>query len=393
MISLVFVAIAVSLAIGLVDEAVRGVELTRKLRAERQRWNTLLEGLELAVLHVAPNGRIAYVNPYVERLSGRAQTELLGRDPVVLAPEGERAEIRNILEHKPDWSVRSRIRRSLRTASGDTRQLLWFSVSLKDQTGAPDGVISIGQDITDQLAAEAARDKTEREIEKLSRALIMGELASTFAHELSQPIAAVLSNAQTLKILQERSQTTDEEIGEIVNDILRETRRARDLMNRVREFMFNEAPKQTQFELGDMVEEALAMLAAEARTRGVTLRADGPDGDIFVEAARLELQQLIINLALNAMQAVSADGAGEVVLSWRVTGLGTVEIAVQDNGPGLFRRHQKNCLQALRIVEVHGHRDWACRGPARCRASQRTHRSRNKRSWRRTLRHQPPHCS
>lgn len=335
-ISLIFVAISASLAIGLVDDVVRSAVLTRRLELERQRWNALLDGVELAVVRIAPDGRIAYVNPYLERLSGRSLSELEGKDPAELAPERDRAEVQAVSAGPPDWTTRSRVRQSLDTASGETRDLIWFSVALRGETGEPDGAISFGQDITDQLAAEAARERTEREYERLSRALTMGELASTFAHELSQPIAAVLSNAQTLEILQARdADHSDDETREIVSDILRDARRARDLMNRVREFMFNEAPKETSFELGEMIEEALEMLSAEARRASVDVNKTGPGYDVWVFAARLELQQIVLNLALNAMQALESGGGGEVEVQWRVLSDRVVELRVEDNGPGL----------------------------------------------------------
>ena len=345
-ISLVFVAISTSLAVGLVDDVARSAVLTRSLELERQRWNALLEGLGLAVVRIAPDDRIAYVNPFLERLTGRSLAELEGSDPVDLIPEHDRAAVQRALSTTPDWTTRSHIRRSLTTASGQTRELIWFSVALKDATGRPDGVISFGQDITDQLLAEEAKEKTEREVDKLSRALTMGELASTFAHELSQPIAAVLSNAQTLEILQGQSQgVQSDESREILSDILRDSRRARDLMNRVREFMFNEAPQEATFELGDMIEEAIDMLSAEARRMRVEIRPDRPGKDLWVVAARLELQQLVLNLVLNAIQALNSREDRRIEVGWRRLSDGMVEFRVDDSGPGLTVEEAQTAFQ------------------------------------------------
>lgn len=334
-ISLVFVAISISLALELVDGVVRSATLSRKLDVERQRWNALLADVELAVVRVTPEDTIGFVNPHMEKLTGKSRADLLGQDVASLLPQNEAEEVRRVLRRADSWASRSRDRRKLISATGDVRDIDWFSVALRNDAGEPDGVISFGQDVTDQMIAEKGREENEREIEKLSRALTMGELASTFAHELSQPIAAVLSNAQTLKILQGQDAEASGEAAEILNDILRDTRRARDLMARIREFVFNEAPKESTFEFGKMVDEAVGMVTAEATRSGVVVSKDGPGDEIWVVAARLELLQVVLNLVLNAIQAVSSKGSGAVVVGWSQSDEGILTLSVADDGPGL----------------------------------------------------------
>lgn len=334
-ISLVFVAIALSLALGLVDDVAKAAFLTKQLQIERQRWQRLLDAVELAVVQTSRDGIITYVNPFLEKLSERRSTELVGQEPWTLVPLPDRSEIRDVLADASTWTSRPRIQRRLLTASGSERDLVWFSVAVRDENGQPDGVISIGQDITERLQAQAERDLTRREIEKLARVLTLGELASTFAHELSQPIAAVLSNAQTLEILRGQGSGASDESDEVLRDILRDTRRARDLMQRVREFMFNEEPQKTTFDLAGAIDQVVGMLSADAERRGVKLTVNGSAGKILVSASMLELQQVLMNLTLNAIQEAGKTPEGSVEISFVKNHDGEVMIAVDDNGPGL----------------------------------------------------------
>jgi two-component system sensor histidine kinase DctS len=240
-----------------------------------------------------------------------------------------------LVTNTASWTSRARVQRRLLTASGAKRDILWFSVALRNENGDPDGLISIGQDITDQLRAQAERASNREEIEKLARVLTLGELATTFAHELSQPIAAILSNAQTLEIMRRQSNAPRDESDEVLGDILRDTRRARNLMQRVRAFMFNEEPQMSSFDIGDAIDQAVEMLSAEAARRGVRLIVKSAGEMIPVTASFLELQQVLMNLILNAIQASGDATGGRVEISWEGDPDGQVMIAVDDSGPGL----------------------------------------------------------
>ena len=334
-ISLIFAAIALSLALGLVDDVAKAALLTEQLQTEKQRWQLLLDNIDLAVVQTSPDGLITYVNPLFESLSGRRSTDLMGQASWSLVPVSDRAEVKKLVAEAAAWTSRSRVQRRLLTASGAERDMVWFSVALRNERGQPDGVVSIGQDITERLQAEADRDTTHREMEKLGRVLTLGELASTFAHELSQPIAAVLSNAQTLEIMRQQHGGPSDESDQVLSDILRDTRRARDLMKRVREFMFNEEPKTTTFDLADSIGQAAAMVSAEANRRSVSMAFRGGGGATLVSASPLELQQVLLNLLLNAIQAAGDGEGGRVEICSRGNAAGWVMITVDDSGPGL----------------------------------------------------------
>ena len=106
-------------------------------------------------------------------------------------------------------------------------------------------------------------------------------------------------------------------------------------MQRVREFMFNEEPKKTTFDLAGAIDQVVGMLSADAERRGVKLTVNGSAGEILVSASMLELQQVLTNLTLNAIQEAGKSPEGTVEISFAEHHDGEVMISVDDNGPGL----------------------------------------------------------
>ncbi|WP_146348342.1 two-component system sensor histidine kinase NtrB [Phaeobacter marinintestinus] len=337
LISLFFVAICVALSISLVDDVAKAASLNHSLIIEKRRWNALADGIEMAVIRTDAKGRIAYANPFVERMIGRSAEELTGSDPLDLIQDTDKQTVRRTIDQASEWKTRSEKHRKIRTASGALRDFVWFSVSLRGLDGKQDGLISIGEDITDRRKVQGELDQTRKEIEKLTRAVMLGELASTFAHELSQPIAAVLSNAQTLEIMRDRAGKPADETDEILSDILHDTRRARDLMDRVRSFMFETSPDYSEFSMPDAINEVIAMISNEADKSDVQIQAPPQDPEIIVHATKLELQQVLMNLVLNAIQSIrdAGHGPGEVKIEIEKEAGTMIVLTVDDSGSGI----------------------------------------------------------
>jgi two-component system, LuxR family, sensor kinase FixL len=339
LISIVFVSICFSQAFGLVNDVARASALSQSLITERRQWNALVEGVELAVIRVDGDGMIAYANPFLTRISGMNKDELKGRHAVDLVADKDRERFVELLRREVEWNVRSNIQGQIVSISGEIRQLVWFSVALTGDDGSNDGFIAFGQDLTDQLRVRQELDHTQKDIEKLTRAVMLGELASSFAHELSQPIAAVLSNAQTLEILRKRDGTLWDETDEILSDILNDTRRARDLMNRVRGFMFNDLPDLHRFDLRLALSEVMEMLSHDATRRKVSVTVPPGTDPLPVLAVRLEVQQVLLNLLLNAIQAAETEQKtdGRVEIGVQVDARGFATLTIDDNGPGVIK--------------------------------------------------------
>lgn len=381
MISIAFVAIAVALGFGLANDVTRAAIATRGLELQRRRWRALLNGVQLAAIRTDKEGRIAYINEFLQEMLGRPLDDIIGKHLVDLAAPGRHNELNEILYLARVDMLVPRATGAFATAQNEIREFVLFNVRMTDGSGDFDGLVFIGEDVTDALRTSEELVRTQRDLERLSRILTLGELAATLAHELSQPIGAVLSNVQSAEMIRKRDGKEPDEIDEILADILRDIRRAAEVMNHVRSFSFNKPPIVEWFELGNSIGQVNNILKNEADAKHIKIVLDGPDAPIPVNASRIELQQVLMNLSLNGVQALTGSDVldKQLWIRWRELDA-IVEVCVDDNGPGLGDQNTSNLFDAFsttrsggmgiglavsrRIVERHRGTIEATRSPA-----------------------------
>jgi C4-dicarboxylate-specific signal transduction histidine kinase len=173
-------------------------------------------------------------------------------------------------------------------------------------------------------------------LEHLGRVNLLGELSAALAHELNQPLAAILTNAEAGSLFLEKAEPDLDEVADILRDIARQDKRAREVIRRLRSLLEKRASTLESIDLNREVEEAVALLTHELEIKAVTLDLDLGDRLPPVKADRLGIQQVIVNLLINAEQAAAAgrSGEGKVVVQTRVTG-DSATLEVSDNGPGI----------------------------------------------------------
>ena len=376
MISFAFLAIVLALSYELVSDAVLASRYAREVRASEARWRTLLTDVQLAVIGIDPQGRIDYANPFMERLSKYRSDDLIGRPLASLIPETDRAELAERLAVAAQTGPRPHSRWDLVCASGARRSLAWSTVRLNDTDGSYAGLLSIGEDITDRLAAEGNLQRTRRELERLGRANMLGELVSTLAHELNQPLAAILSNAQAARRFLGSGNPDPVELREILDDIVRDDKRAGEVIQRLRLMLSKRSTEHEPIDIRDTIQEVLAISGAELEAQGISVSQDLAPDLPEVEADRVEIQQVIMNLLINAVRALSESPVErrEVHILAGRDRRQDLLVSIQDNGPGipadvlprLFEPFFTTRSQSLgmglaicrRIVEGHGGRVW-----------------------------------
>lgn len=376
MISFAFLAIVLALSYELVSDAVLASRYAREVRASEARWRTLLTDVQLAVIGIDPQGRIDYANPFMERLSKYRSDDLIGRPLASLIPETDRAELAERLAVAAQTGPRPHSRWDLVCASGARRSLAWSTVRLNDPDGGYAGLLSIGEDITDRLAAERNLLRTRRELERLGRANMLGELVSTLAHELNQPLAAILSNAQAARRFLGSGNPDPVELREILDDIVRDDKRAGEVIQRLRLMLSKRSTEHEPIDIRDTIQEVLAISGAELEAQGISVSQDLAPDLPEVEADRVEIQQVIMNLLVNAVRALSESPVErrEVHILAGRDRRQDLLVNIEDNGPGipadvlprLFEPFFTTRSQSLgmglaicrRIVEGHGGRVW-----------------------------------
>ncbi len=346
LIGIFFVAITVAMALELVDQAVRAGIYGRELASWEKKWTTLLNEIQLAVVGLDQSGRINYVNPFFRDTSGFSQAHLLKRSAASLIPKSHRARFEKWLAEAPHIGPGTGLQFPLETASGDRREIVWSTVALRDGHGEYAGLLSIGEDISDRLQTHKELQQSQIEIEHLTRALIVGELGSTLAHELNQPLAAILSNAQAAKRLLKQGSVNLEDIQEILTDIVADDRRAGEVIDRMRTMLKKGKGTSEVFDLNDAIKEALHLVEGERKKSGTTIDLQLAVSPLMVSAGRVEIQQVIVNLVVNALRAVASQLPGDRCIQIETaSSAGLASIAIEDSGPGVSKAVERRLFQ------------------------------------------------
>ncbi|WP_186455818.1 two-component system sensor histidine kinase NtrB [Nitrospirillum pindoramense] len=231
-----------------------------------------------------------------------------------VSAQGER------LLHTIDGRVVPVIWRATLPSSGDARRILFYAFDVSDQKRAQEMVLNARGDL-----AHAARVST------------VGELSASIAHDVAQPIAAIAASAVAAEQWLLRAEPSTDRALNALYQIRRNAQRASDVVGRIKTFL-RKAPKRTTTSADALVKDALALIDSEAHLYDVTIRtlieADLP----AVRVDEVEIKQVILNLALNAMQAMAQAQMSERVVTVAVCDKerdGGVEVQIRDNGPGM----------------------------------------------------------
>jgi PAS domain S-box-containing protein len=376
MVSFAFLAIVLTMSYELVNDAILSIRYARQIEASNQRWNTLLEKVPLLVAGVNQDGCIDYVNSSFLRVSGYKREEIYGRDLTELLPELTRADAVRAFSEAMRGRLTAQVERVLQTKSGDQRQVRWSNVLLTNGDGSPAGVLSIGSDITEQLAAQGELQQTRREMEHLSRVTMLGELAASLAHELNQPLAAMLSNAQAARRFLASGSPDLTELGEILDDIILDDKRAGEVIHRLRSMLGKGESSRETLKIGDVAEDVAKLVTGEIKAEGIVLTLDFTPDLPDLQAGRIEIQQVLMNLILNAVHAMKSSPGKirEITIRSRIENE-AILVSVVDNGCGVEAGFLPTLFDAFvttkssgmgmglaicrRIVEAHGGKIWA----------------------------------
>jgi signal transduction histidine kinase len=203
----------------------------------------------------------------------------------------------------------------------------------------PKRLIGVSLDVTEQekVGEEAARRRAE--VAHLSRVVAVGQLASSLAHEISQPLGAILRNAEAAELLLKRDPPDLEELSLIIDDICRDDRRAGEVIERMRALLRRQKPTTTSVNLVELVRDTISFMRPEAAARRIRIEMEVANDVPSVTGDPVHLQQILINLMLNAMEAVDVSDPTRrerlVTVGLRHASVNQVEMGVVDNGPGI----------------------------------------------------------
>jgi two-component system, LuxR family, sensor kinase FixL len=277
------------------------------------------------------DGTLIDVNDCWVKMFGHERQEAIGRtvfDLNLCLPQG--GHIQRMVGLKQSKPIRD-VECAVWTKTGEVRQVS-LSADVVEMGNEPCFVVTI-RDITDRKLAE----KANRDLAHASRVAVLGELTASIAHEINQPLGAILSNAEAAELLLESESPPLDEVRKILADIRNDDVRASDIIHHIRLLTRKGAMSRESLDANEIVAEVVRLMQTEAHSRNVLLLTEFVAVPATIFGDRVHLQQVLINLILNGMEAMTDTPEAERNLYVRtaINGQRRVEIAVTDSGRGI----------------------------------------------------------
>lgn len=321
-----------ALIIGLLAARARQRRAENEKQLSESRFSKVFMGSPVSINIIRQSdGRIIDVNPAWEHTTGVSRDEAQGRTHLELGFGFEGSGDQRYVEYLASGKALRDFEQRLRMPNGSCR-LLSVSTELMNLHGEP-CYISMAKDITDMQEAEEARQK----LQQASRLGMLGELAASIAHEVNQPLGAILSNADAAAMLMELPDPPLDEVREILSDIRRDDMRASEVIRQVRSMVARGETQMVPLHPGELARGVAAMVRHDCKRRSISLKCDIADKlpDIYGQKVRIE--QVMLNLLLNAMDTLKEveQDKRDILMAVALTDDGMVDISVTDSGPGI----------------------------------------------------------
>ena len=348
------------------------------LLESEHRWRALFEHSPVGIGLVDASGQIRATNPAFQDMLGYSRDELRNGSMLKITPEEDKATMQGRIASLISGEVQEyHLQRRFQRRDG---RVVWAntSVSVIPAThSAPRMLVVVAEDITESKRAAEALTKAQNELARVARVSTLGELAASIAHEVNQPLAAVVANANAcLRWLDAQPPDADEaEVA--VQRIVRDANRASDVIARIRGFLRRGELVPTPVDVDGVIDEVISLVRADSRALGVSIHHT-PVRDLpAVRVDRVELQQVILNLVMNALEAMAPAECEPRVLDLGAcaqTVDDAVQVDVRDTGVGIAPSERDQIFDAFHttkpegmgmglaisrsIIEAHGGRLW-----------------------------------
>ena len=352
----------------------------KRLEEEQRKLAALVENSPDFIGIASPEGQVLFVNPAGQKMVGLGGDEHVRATKVldyVMEEERQRFQdqvLTAVMRHG-HWEGETRFRHF---QTGAAIPMLQHIFTIKEEGREhPSALATISRDITERQQAEEALRAAQAELVHVTRVMTLGELAASIAHEVNQPLAAVVTNGNACLRWLRREVPDLDEAQAAVERIIRDGHRASDVIQRIRALVKRTTPQKTWLDLNDVIEEVVALLHGAIHTHAVSLQTEFSSALPPVLGDRVQVQQVLLNLIMNGIEAMQAvtNRARALIIRSHVHEAESVLVAVQDAGMGFDPPQMSRLFDAFfttkpegmglglsisrTIIEAHGGRLWA----------------------------------
>ena len=378
--ALIIIAVQAALIVGLLLQRARRRRAEAELRESQEFMELSTSAGELGLWVRDLETGDLWTNQRLRSLFGFGENDVLRFDDVLarIHPD-DRSQTVSLIQHAQENGVP--FEADFRILNNGTER--WIAVKGQSVGNAPGSALrrmGVLSDITTRKKAELEAQRHRDELAHVSRVSMMGQLASALAHELNQPLGAILRNAEAAELFLQASPPDLQEVRVILADIRKDDQRAGEVIDRMRAFLKRRESHWSELDLNAVTEEVAGLLRFDAEARRVKLTLELSRSVPGVRGDRVQLQQVLLNLILNAMDAMNGCEAGRRCVAVRVRPREEeVEVAVSDSGHGILTDNVKRLFEPFfttktsgmglglaisrTIIEVHGGRLWAENNP------------------------------
>lgn len=320
-------------------------------------FRAFLDAAPDAIITIDEHGIMVSANPATERLFGHQPSELLGRNVSVLMPGPDRERHDDYLDHylRTGEARIIGIGRDIvaRRKDGSTFPAR-LSVS-EFTTGEGKFFTGILHDISERIEAQEQQRAMFTEHAHASRVVALGEMASSIAHEINQPLTAIVSYADASRKLIEKEQYDTDTLSHALKQISGQGQRAGEIIRRLREFVKKKAPARNSSDINEIIQTAVAFTTHDLDRYGITLDMKLEHGTMDARVDRLQIEQVVLNLIRNSLDAIHEAGCqnGHIDVASRLEN-GVISILVSDNGPGIKPSEYGNVFDAFYTTKETG---------------------------------------
>jgi two-component system, LuxR family, sensor kinase FixL len=363
---------------GLVIDIDDQKQVEEALRVRERHLRSILETIPDAMIVIDGGGVMQFFSSAAERQFGYLENEAIGQNVSMLMPNPDRSRHDGYLARYKSTGERHIIGIG-RIVTGQRKDGTTFPMHLsigEMQSGGVPYFTGFIRDLTEHQQTQARLQELQSELVHVSRLSAMGEMASALAHELNQPLAAISNYMKgSRRLLAASSDPNRSKIEGALDRAAEQAIRAGQIIRRLRDFVSRGESEKRVESLSKLIEEAGALGLAGAREQGVQLRFNlNPEHDLVL-VDRVQIQQVLVNLFRNALEAMVHSPQRELIASNALVADDTIEVAVSDTGSGFHDDVKQNLFQTFfttketgmgvglsisrSIIEAHGGQMWA----------------------------------